>query len=193
MTASHDARRGPAAAGGWRGGRATADVKPLPRGRKRRRRKASSVPPPGPESPPAPVAVTPAIAPAAAPAPAPPVQAIATARGNAGLDRRTLARLKRGDITPAARLDLHGMTQAEAHAALDDFIDRAVRRGARLVLAITGKGSGGDGVLRRMLPRWIQSGPHAARILRVEPAHARHGGEGAWYVYLRRLRRDAAA
>jgi DNA-nicking Smr family endonuclease len=190
MTASRDARRRPAAADASLWARATADVKPLPPARKRRRRNPPPVPPPGPETPPAPVAAM----------PAPPVPAIAdtrvaapAARGNAGLDRRTLARLKRGDITPAARLDLHGMTQAEAHAALDDFIDRAVRRGARLVLAITGKGSGGDGVLRRMLPRWIQSGPHAGRILRVEHAHARHGGEGAWYVYLRRVRRETDA
>ena len=51
-----------------------------------------------------------------------------------------------------------------------------------------GKGSGGDGILRRMFPRWIQAGPHRARVLGVEPAHARHGGEGAWYVQLRRPR-----
>lgn len=192
MTASRDARRRPAAAADaslW--ARATADVKPLAP-RKRRRRKPAPVHLPAPESLPAAVADTPppvpsapVIAPARSPAPA--------ARGHAGLDRRTLARLKNGDIAPAARLDLHGKTQAEAHAALDDVIDRAVRRGARLVLVITGKGSGGEGVLRRMLPRWIQSGPHAARILRVEHAHARHGGEGAWYVYLRRARRDADA
>ena len=109
------------------------------------------------------------------------------------MDRRTLERLRNGDIAPTIRLDLHGMTQAEAHAALDDVLDRAVRRGARLVLIITGKGSGGDGVLRRMLPRWVQSGPHAARVLRLETAHARHGGDGAWYAYLRRARPEPTA
>ncbi len=86
------------------------------------------------------------------------------------------------------RLDLHGLTQARAHRALDHFIDQAVARGARTLLVITGKGVGGDGVLRQMMPRWLAEGPHTARVLRVEPAHVKHGGGGAWYVYLRRQR-----
>jgi DNA-nicking Smr family endonuclease len=185
MTASRDARRRAAAAEAALWARATADVKPLARAPARRRRvvaaPAEAVAPP---PPPPPAAVpSPRVAPPTAPAP----------RAAAGIDRRTLARLRRGDIALSGRLDLHGMTQAEAHAALDDFVDRGVRRGARLLLVITGKGSGGDGVLRRMLPRWIQAGPHAGRVLRLETAHARHGGEGAWYLYLRRSRGDAPA
>lgn len=185
MTASRDARRRVAAEEASLWARAMADVKPLARSRRRRRREQpapvdlaavpadlSPAPPPSPPAPP------PKLAPPAAPP-------------GGGIDRRTLARLKRGDVAIAGRLDLHGMTQAEAHAQLDDFVDRAARRGGRLLLVITGKGNGGDGVLRRMLPRWIQAGPHARRVLRVEPAHARHGGDGAWYVYLRRTRPGA--
>jgi DNA-nicking Smr family endonuclease len=106
----------------------------------------------------------------------------------AGIDKATLARLKRGEIAIDARLDLHGLTQAEAHRALDRSLDAAVRGGARLLLVITGRGAGGDGILRRALPGWIASGAHAARVLRLEPAQPRHGGGGAWYVYLRRQR-----
>lgn len=108
------------------------------------------------------------------------------------IDKSTLAKLKRGDIVIDARIDLHGMTQAHAHEALDHFVDRGAARGARLLLVITGKGMGGDGVLRQMLPRWLRAGPHAARILRIEPAHVRHGGGGAWYVYLRKRREPPA-
>ena len=107
---------------------------------------------------------------------------------NPGIDKATLAKLTRGEIAIDARLDLHGLTQVEAHRALDRALDSGARRGLRLLLVITGKGPGGDGILRRALPGWIESGPHAARVLRVVPAQARHGGGGAFYVYLRRQR-----
>lgn len=172
--------------------KAMADVKPLRRRRPRKRRAA--VPDVVVEAPAQPVAS--ATRTPAAPAQPPQAKPAATPRAQpgTGIDRATLARLKRGDIPISGRLDLHGMTQADAHAALDGFIGRAAAAGKRLLLVITGKGSDGDGILRRMLPRWINAGPHAARVLRIEAAHARHGGGGAWYVYLRRDRsRDGAA
>jgi DNA-nicking Smr family endonuclease len=191
MTAPPDARRhrrlAEDEASLW--ARAMSDVLPLARAQTARRKPVMSAPAP------AIIAAMPeAIAtPAGPPLPPPPRTPVASTVLAAGLDRKTLARLRRGDVTIAARLDLHGMTQAHAHAELDAFLDRAVRRGARLVLVITGKGSGGDGILRRMLPRWIQAGPHRGRVLGVEPAHARHGGEGAWYVQLRRPRAGTAS
>jgi DNA-nicking Smr family endonuclease len=169
--------------------KAMADVKPLRRRRPRKRRAGSAEPP---QAAPSQAATTTRPAAPVQPPPAKP-PAGPRAQPGTGIDRATLARLKRGDIPISGRLDLHGMTQADAHAALDGFIGRAASAGKRLLLVITGKGSDGDGVLRRMLPRWINSGPHAARVLRIEPAHARHGGGGAWYVYLRRDRaRDGA-
>jgi DNA-nicking Smr family endonuclease len=115
---------------------------------------------------------------AAKPAPAP----------NPGLDRRTAERLRKGAIAIERRIDLHGMTQDDAHAALDRFIRQCWKDGRRMLLVITGKGSGGEGVLRRGVPRWLAAGEHAARILKVETAQARHGGGGAFYVLLRRQR-----
>jgi DNA-nicking Smr family endonuclease len=164
--------------------KAMADVKPLRRRRPRKRRAGSAEPP---QAAPSNAATTTRPAAPVQPPPAKP-PAGPRAQPGTGIDRATLARLKRGDIPISGRLDLHGMTQADAHAALDGFIGRAASAGKRLLLVITGKGSDGDGVLRRMLPSWINSGPHAARVLRIEPAHARHGGGGAWYVYLRRDR-----
>ena len=108
--------------------------------------------------------------------------------GSNAIDKSTLTKIKRGDMPIDGRLDLHGLTQARAHRALDHFIDQAVGRSARTLLVITGKGVGGDGVLRQMMPRWLADGAHTTRVLRVEPAHAKHGGSGAWYVYLRRRR-----
>jgi DNA-nicking Smr family endonuclease len=100
------------------------------------------------------------------------------------LDRRTATRLKRGTLAIEARLDLHGMTQAEAHDALTRFIARAQKHGSRAVLVITGK----SGVLHGPVPRWLGEGDNRERILAIRRAYAQHGGEGALYLLLRRKR-----
>ena len=84
------------------------------------------------------------------------------------------------------RIDLHGMTQDRAKAALEAFLGRAWDEGYRAVLVITGKGVQGDGVLRRRAPEWLAA-PHLAPIVAgISEAHRRHGGEGALYVALKR-------
>ncbi len=116
-----------------------------------------------------------------------------------GLDRRTARALRRGERAPDARLDLHGMTADRAHSALTRFILDSRARGLRCVLVITGKGrrytapseSGfsmerSEGVLRRDVPRWLGQPPLAGAIVGLYQAHRRHGGDGAFYVYLRK-------
>lgn len=105
--------------------------------------------------------------------------------------------MQRGKLKPEARIDLHGMTLAAAHPALTNFILDGHHRGLRLLLVITGKGQGGAreddgpipirrGVLRQQVPGWLTAPPLGAVVLDVRPAHQRHGGEGAYYVYLKR-------
>jgi len=109
---------------------------------------------------------------------------------NPGLDRGTETRLRRGKLPIDRTLDLHGMTQTAAHAALDRALAHARAAGERVLLVVTGKG-GIDperGVLRRMVPLWLASGPHAGAVLRVTSARIPHGGSGAYYVLLRRRR-----
>lgn len=100
-------------------------------------------------------------------------------------DRRTERRLRRGEIEIDARLDLHGLRQEGAHRALDAFMARHAGR-SRCLLVITGKGRGGSGVLRARLADWLAASDHAAKILALRPAAIRHGGDGAFYVMLRR-------
>lgn len=113
------------------------------------------------------------------------------------MDGRNYRRMLRGKTAPEARIDLHGMTLAEAHPALVGFLLSAQARGLRLVLVITGKGKppADDGpipvragVLRHQVPHWLRLPPIGPLVLQVAPAHLRHGGTGAYYVYLRRLR-----
>ena len=88
------------------------------------------------------------------------------------------------------RIDLHGMTQDRARAALDAFVFRAWTDGWRAVLVITGKGVQGDGVLKKRVPDWLGA-PHLAHIVAgISEAHRRHGGEGALYVALKRKPRS---
>ncbi len=108
----------------------------------------------------------------------------------AGVDRRTAERMKRGRMQVEARLDLHGLTQAEAHRALDAFVAASYEIGRRCVLIITGKGQGKQegGVLRGKVPLWLNQAPNRGRVLAFDYAQQRDGGTGALYVMLRRKR-----
>lgn len=117
----------------------------------------------------------------------------------AGLDKRTAERFRKGEMPIDARLDLHGMTQARAHAALGAFVARSYAAGQRCVIVVTGKGSGARdedaviperrGVLKDSVPRWLKEPGLAGFVLATAPAQARHGGSGALYVLLRRQRK----
>jgi DNA-nicking Smr family endonuclease len=108
----------------------------------------------------------------------------------AGIDRANAERLKRGLHAIEARLDLHGMTQAEAHRELVGFVVASHEVGRRCVLVITGRGLGpeGPGVLKSAVPRWLEEAGLRRRILGVAGAQPRHGGAGALYLLLRRRR-----
>jgi len=136
--------------------------------------------------------------PPAKPAPKPVVKAAPTARGEA-LNRQTARQLERGKLPVEARLDLHGMRQCEAHAALRRFLKAAQGQGYRHVLVITGKGAAADttrpfyeseerGVLRQAVPHWLTAPDLAHVVLSYSEAPRRLGGEGALYVRLRKQR-----
>jgi DNA-nicking Smr family endonuclease len=156
-------------------------------------RKAPLLRDPEPEEPPPDRAKPPAPSPSSpAPAPRPPPPPRAPAL--APFDRRLKQRLARGREAIDGTIDLHGLTQAQAHAALVRFL-RAARAGdARMVLVITGKGARGDdfaadrGVLRRQVPLWLNSNALRDHVIGFDAAHAAHGGDGALYVRVRRRR-----
>jgi DNA-nicking Smr family endonuclease len=121
------------------------------------------------------------------PLPAPPLTSI---------DRRTVSRVARGSVEIEGRLDLHGMTQHAAHGLLVRFLRQAQADGARLVLVITGKGRpGGEpgsgeerGVLRRAVPGWLSAAELRPFVVGFGEAAQPHGGSGALYVRIRRVR-----
>jgi DNA-nicking Smr family endonuclease len=110
------------------------------------------------------------------------------------LGRRLRQRVARGREPIDDRIDLHGMTQSRAHAALLRFLQGAQAGGARIVLVVTGKGAakadghGGleRGVLKRQVPLWLALPEFRSLVVGFEDAHIGHGGQGALYVRLRR-------
>lgn len=113
------------------------------------------------------------------------------------MDRKAHRNMVRGKLEPEAKLDLHGMTLAQAQPELIHFVLTAQDRGCRLVLVITGKGKPGrdegpiptrTGILRHQVPQWLRLPPLGAVVMQVTEAHLKHGGAGAYYIYLRRLR-----
>ncbi len=182
----------------WR--RVTQDARPLA--------KAPKAPPPDApedeEPAPPPKAAKPAAKravkrPAATPpAPAPALQPLEAGTA-AGIDKRSMDRLRRGKLAPEATIDLHGLRREEAHQTLTAFLGRAQAAGKRCVLVITGKGTDRSagrpremgeetGVLKRQVPRWLNEAPNRGRIIAFVAARPQHGGAGALYVLLKRLR-----
>ena len=113
------------------------------------------------------------------------------------IDPKIHKKLKNGEIEPQRRIDLHGMTLAQAEPEVRRFIQDTHAQGLRLVLIITGKGKERDdsgpipvrpGQLRRHVPEWLGLPPLSSLVLETFEAHPRHGGSGARYVYLRRKR-----
>jgi DNA-nicking Smr family endonuclease len=116
----------------------------------------------------------------------------------APLGRRLKQRVARGREPIDARIDLHGMTQRQAHGELLRFLHRAQSDGAKTVLVVTGKGLGKDssigdhtgesgrGVLKRQVPLWLALPEFRLLIVGFDDAHVGHGGQGALYVRLRR-------
>ena len=109
------------------------------------------------------------------------------------VDRRLGQRLKRGQLPIESRLDLHGQRRDEAHTELIGFLADAQARGVRCLLVITGKGRRTPldeerSVLKAMLPRWLNEPPNRNRVLAFAHARPQHGGEGAFYVLLRKGR-----
>ena len=154
--------------------KAMSGVVPL-RGRSERR---NPEPPPEPEKPPP-----------RRPATIPPAEPVTLKPGAAnGVDGRTMTRLRRGLFRPEARLDLHGKTLEEARRAVSRFVAASQSDRRRCVLIITGKGARGEGPIRRDLSLWLNAPDVRPRVACFAQARPTDGGEGAFYVLLKRRR-----
>lgn len=151
------------------------------------------------DAPPAPAAPTtppPRLEVGAKPAPrvSGPRVSVTQAKAPAPADRGGEKRVRRGQVEIGAKLDLHGFTQDQAFAALTHCLFAAQARGDAVVLVVTGKGGrwidgeAAPGVLKRRLPEWLASPALNVIVSGVAQAHARHGGSGAFYVFIRRDR-----
>ena len=114
-----------------------------------------------------------------------------------GLDRSSAIKLAKGKFTIQGKLDLHGMTQRQAHAALIEFIQTSFDDRKRNLLVITGKGrpQGQDevagyrkreGILKSIVPKWLDEPPLRSLVLAFTTSQREHGGAGALYVLLRK-------
>ncbi len=110
----------------------------------------------------------------------------------ADIDRNARRKLKRGRTAVDAKLDLHGFQAVQAQHRLTKFVEDSCGRGCRCVLVITGKGTNSSdgmfnsgGTLRRLVPEWLRQAPLNQHVVSLGAAERRHGGEGAYYVFLR--------
>jgi len=101
---------------------------------------------------------------------------------NRGKERR----VRRGQMPISATLDLHGHTQETAQNMLAGFLARQRQTGGGCVLVITGKGRRGEGILRARLLEWLGTAAARTLVSGYAQAHRKHGGSGAWYIFLRK-------
>jgi len=102
------------------------------------------------------------------------------------LDQSTTRKISKGKIEIDSKIDLHGLTQAEAYSRLYRFIEMAYATGRRTILVITGKGVKGEGILKAMVPRWLSEPSFRLMVSAYNEAHVYHGGSGALYVRVRK-------
>ncbi|HKP25440.1 MAG TPA: Smr/MutS family protein [Dongiaceae bacterium] len=147
---------------------------------------------PAPNAPPAkPKSAKPAAPPVPPAKPQPPAKHHELTHGlSHGIDRRQAERFRKGKLTIEGKIDLHGRTQQDAHDDLLAFLRRAHAAGKRNVLVVTGKGmtTSKVGILRQAVPRWLNEPTFRSLVLAFDYAEPQHGGEGALYVLLKRVR-----
>ena len=111
------------------------------------------------------------------------------------MDSKLHNKLRQGKLRPESTLDLHGLNLAQAQPILTKFVLSAHGRGLRLILIITGKGKNSEdndviprrkGILKAAVPNWLAMEPLSSKILQTTNAHVKHGGGGAFYIYLRK-------
>lgn len=153
------------------------------------------VAPPVHKTAPLPAATKVTVARAVNPAPAPVVARAKPQGPGTTLDGGWDRRISRGMVSPDSSIDLHGHTLASAHSMLDHGLERAIVRGDRVLLLVTGKPPRPEserpharGAIRAVVADWIAGSRHAGSIAAVRGAHPRHGGAGALYIVLRRGR-----
>lgn len=112
------------------------------------------------------------------------------------LDGSWEKRIAKGTLVPDFSLDLHGANLEQAYSRLIHGLTQAKAMGARVVLVVTGKPRPADamdrgerrGAIRAKISDWLAASEHAGDIVAIRGAHRRHGGQGAIYVVLKRLR-----
>ncbi|UTW55440.1 Smr/MutS family protein [Kordiimonas sp. SCSIO 12610] len=123
------------------------------------------------------------------------------------IDRKTKRRIASGIKDVDRSIDLHGMTQDQAYRILKNAVEGGIRRGDKTLLVVTGKGGRRfsqldndtpvayrtreqfdqhGGVLKRLVPVWLQSSEIRPFIESFDSAAKEHGGEGALYILLRK-------
>lgn len=105
-----------------------------------------------------------------------------------GIQSTVLRKLRRGQFSIEAELDLHRMTSDQARQAIADFLPRMGQSGKRCVRIIHGKGHGSFNkmpVLKNKVNHWLRQRDEVLAFCSARPVD---GGTGALYVLLKRIR-----
>ena len=109
------------------------------------------------------------------------------------IEKNKLKRIKNGKITIDGTMDLHGFSLKEAEARLLQFVGESFQLRKRLLLIITGKGSnskpnvhGKTKTIKSEINNWLSDHFYNDKVQYISKALDRHGGEGAFYFFLKK-------
>ncbi len=107
--------------------------------------------------------------------------------------------IKKGSFHIDKKIDFHGKSLLESEEQFNNTIIESYNSGQRCLLFVTGKGlfksknyKESDnpklyhGIIRSSFVEWARSKKFSKYILSFEQASIKHGGDGAFYVYLRK-------
>jgi DNA-nicking Smr family endonuclease len=106
-----------------------------------------------------------------------------------GINNSMQKKIIKGEYKIDAKLDLHGYSRNEAYGTLMDFLNNSYQRKFRMLLVITGKGLNSPdpfSTIKESFFGWIQTWKMQDNFLYVNYAHNKHGGDGAFYILLKK-------
>lgn len=101
------------------------------------------------------------------------------------LPRKWERKLRKGMVTFAEPVDLHGMTWKEAEREVHDYIDWMEEEGRHAGMVIHGKGHGavlGRATMKEIVFHYLKTHPAVKAVISARP---KDGGLGAAYIWVR--------
>ena len=108
---------------------------------------------------------------------------------------------KKQRIFQIKSIDLHGYTLKQANETIEKFINQSYLENIKKLIVVTGKGLHSENendpyvskdlsILKYSVPKFIKNNPNLMKLIdEIQDAKTKDGGSGAFYIFLRKLKK----